>query len=261
MPVELLATFLTAHGEPQPAQQVHLWDHAPTGDGRRVSLGWDIHTFDADHPTVYWRVTSTGPYGTNDGGWQRFHIDRTPPISSITALPEAIAETKFTVQWGGTDTLSGINWYHVQVRDGSRSDSQWQEWLVNTTKRAEIFSDLPGHTYYFRVRAMDKIGNWEVWPDGDTHTRVDPAVALDTLWWNSGYARRRNLTILNSDAQAIPSHFPVLIRFDATTTPRAAEIYQSSLATSKGNDVRIVYNNQVELDRVIYKFTSEMVEI
>ena len=35
------------------------------------------------------------------------------------------------------------------------------------TKTAEMFQAQPGHTYYFRVRAMDEMGNWEEWPPGD----------------------------------------------------------------------------------------------
>ena len=222
-----------------------------------------VYNFDADYPLVYWRVTSSGPYGSNQGGWSRFQIDRTPPSSNIVALPEAVPEIQFTVQWGGSDSLSGLNWYHVQVRDGNRSNSLWEDWLVNTTKTAEIFSGSPGHIYYFRVRAMDKIGNWEAWPsgDGDTFTRVDPASAPETNWWDSDYSQKTNLIILNNDGDTIPVGFPVHIHLDDTTTPTAAQIYDLSVAANKGDDVRVVYDDETELDRIVQTFSSTAIDI
>lgn len=220
------------------------------------------HTFDQDYPQLYVRVTATGPYGTNNAG-HYFRIDRTPPTSAIAALPSASTDSKVTVQWNGSDTQSGLNWYHIQVRDGNRADSTWQDWLVNTTKTAEIFTGLTGHTYYFRARAMDKVGNWEAWPagDGDAVTRIDPTAVPPTVWWNRAFQVRRNLVVLNNDADALPVHFPVRLHFDGATSPTAAEIYAASLSAAKGNDLRIVYNNQTELNRIVHNFSTSAIDI
>ena len=120
------------------------------------------HTFAEEHETVYWRVIATGPYGSD--ACQSFHIDITPPDSACAGLPATTVENKFTVRWGGSDARSGLRWYDVQVQDGNRTDSDWQDWLVNTDKVADLFAGQAGHTYYFRTRAMDEIGNWEPWP-------------------------------------------------------------------------------------------------
>ena len=220
------------------------------------------YTFLNEYEMVYWRVTSTGPYGSNSGV-SGFHIDTTPPIASVTSLPNTIFDTKFTVNWSGNDARSGLQWYHIQVRDGNRVDSIWNDWLVNTTKTAEIFQGQAGHTYYFRVRAMDQVGNWENWPagDGDTFTKVDPSSAPSVPWWNNGYSYRRNLVILNNDIDQIPSHFPVRLQFDNTTVPTAAEIYNSSCNPIKGDDLRIVYNNSIELDRFVQYFSASRIDI
>ncbi|MEZ4728069.1 MAG: LamG-like jellyroll fold domain-containing protein [Caldilineaceae bacterium] len=172
-------------------------------------------------------------------------------------------DTKFSVNWDGSDARAGLRWYHVQVRDGNRSDSQWSDWLVNTTKSGELFAGQTGHTYYFRVRAMDQVGHWEEWPtgDGDTYTVVNPAAAPPTAWWNNAYAYKRNLIIRNNDGDAMPAHYPIRLHFDDTTNPTAAELYSGSLAPTKGDDLRIVYNNQTEIDRFVQRFTPSAIDL
>jgi len=221
------------------------------------------HTFAEEYETIYWQVIAGGPYGSNDSGRRSFHLDLTAPNAAISALPPVTTDTKFNVGWSGADARSGLHWYHVQVRDGNRADSQWTDWLVNTTKTAEIFNGLAGRTYYFRVRAMDNQGNWEAWPlgDGDTFTRVDPAAAPPVSWWNHAWQWKRNLVVLNNDSDSMASHFPVHVHFDNTTSPTAAEIYNASQAPNKGDDVRILFNNQTELNRVIQGFTATAIDI
>ncbi len=220
------------------------------------------HTFSSAYGTIYWRVIASGPYGTNEAG-QSFSIDTTPPASSVTSLPAVTTDTQFSVNWAGSDARSGVRWYDVQARDGNRPDDEWEGWLVRTTKTAELFQGQAGHTYYFRVRAMDEIGNWEAWPagDGDTYTAIDPAATPPTPWWNDNYAEKRNLVILNNDSDTIPAQYPIHIRFDNTTNPTAAEIYNASLTATKGNDVRVLHNNQTELPRFVTQFTSAQIDI
>lgn len=220
------------------------------------------HTFAQEYATLYWRVTAIGPYGTNDLT-SRFHIDTTPPTSTMSPLPVVTFDNNFTVNWSGSDARAGLRWYHVQVREGDRPDSQWTDWLVNTTKTAEIFRGSTGQTYYFRVRAMDNVGNWEAWPsgNGDTFTLIDPTAAPPTVWWNDNYAVKRNIVILNNDSDSMPPGYSVGVRYDGTTTPTSSEIYNASLAANKGDDVRIIYNNETELHRYVTYFSPTRIEI
>ncbi len=222
------------------------------------------YTLPTDYETVYWRVTSYGEVSdTSNQTNTFFHVDLHSPASTIAPLPPVTYETKFSVNWSGADERSGMRWYHVQVRDNTHSDGEWQDWLVNTTKTAELFQGQAGHVYNFRVRAMDTIGNWEAWPagDGDTTTVIDPASAPPDVWWNAGWALKRNLVLLNNDSDAIPVHFPMHLHFDGSTTPTAAEVYNASLTAVKGDDIRIVYQNQTELNRTITKFTASEIDI
>ena len=97
--------------------------------------------------------------------------------------------------------------------------------------------------------------------DGDTHTRIDPSSAPPDVWWDADYDEKRNIIILNHDTDIMPAGFPVHVRFDASTDPTAAEIYAASLSATKGDDIRIVYNNQTQLDRVIYTMQSDQIDI
>lgn len=220
------------------------------------------HTFAADYPNLYGRVTAVGPYGTNTGDL-RFQIDRTPPQSAVSALPLSVYDTQFGVQWGGSDGQSGLNWYHVQVRDGSRAESSWVDWLVNTTRTAEIFTGLPGHTYFFRVRAMDNIGNWEDWPaNADASTTIDPAARPPETWWNTGYQKRRSITVLNGmGSRELPVGYPLHLRLDGSTTPTAQAVYDGLLAGSPCTDLRVIYNNSSELLRYIPVCTRDQIDI
>lgn len=83
--------------------------------------------------------------------------------------------------------------------------------------------------YYFRVRAVDQVGNWETGQQAMA-TPLPWSIPLRSPpWWNTGYANKRNLIILNNDGDTMPTGYPVRLRFNTTTTPTAAELYNASL--------------------------------
>lgn len=232
---------------------------------RRFPVGTSeyVHTFDSDHGSLYWRVAAIGPYGTNggEGAGAILHIDRDPPSSAVTALSAVTTDTAFPVRWGGSDARSGLRWYDVEFRDGPRGE--WVTWMGETTLTSALFRGEPGHTYYFRCRAMDQVGNWEAYSagDGDTGTRVDPTAVPPESWWSDLYGLKRNIVILNNDGNTMPAHYPVRLHFDSSTTPTAADIYNASQSAAKGDDVRIVYNNVTELHRWLQTFSSTEVNV
>lgn len=59
----------------------------------------------------------------------------------------------------------------------------------------------------------------------------------------------------------LPAAYPVLLHFDSSTTPTASQIYNGSLSAQKGDDVRLVYNDQTELARQILTFSPTAVDI
>lgn len=89
--------------------------------------------------------------------------DCVPPSSSVEPLPPWVATTSFTVTWTGKDAWSDIAAYDVQVRDGY--EGTWSDWKANTATTSGVFTGVHGHTYFFRARARDTLGNQE--PFGD----------------------------------------------------------------------------------------------
>lgn len=223
------------------------------------------YTFLQDYAKLYWSVRASNSAGSADSGpdvWSG--IDTVNPTCQVQALPAATYENVFQVNWSGTDDSSGVQSYDVQVRDSSRGE--WRDWLLNalSSKPYELFNGQPGHTYYFRCRSMDKAGNS---PDSypataDTSIKVDPAARPPAPWWDNGYSYKRNLTILNNMAGvALLAGYPVRLHLDSGTNPTAADIYDASQSPVKCNDVRIVYNNTTELNRIVDNCTSSAIDI
>ena len=111
-------------------------------------------------------------------------LDSTAPQSQITALP-TVSGIPFSLTWSGTDEVSGLDSYDVQVREGY--EGVWTDFLLNTTETSASFTGSHGQTYFFRVRARDRIGNLEPYSYGEgrqTFTTVltSPAPVLVTSY-------------------------------------------------------------------------------
>ena len=220
-------------------------------------------TFGQDHPTLYWQVSADNDVGTNASGDQLFGIDRVPPSCTVQPLPATTFESVFQVSWNGSDNLAGIRTFDVQYMDSDRGT--WSDWLTDVpeTKTYELFTGQPGHTYGFRCRATDNANNTGDYPaSADTSTKVDPTARPPTPWWDSAYSGKRNITVLNNmPGTTLPVGYPVHLHFDSSTTPTAAELYNASQSSPKCNDLRIVYDDTTELDRVVQNCSSSAIDV
>ncbi len=106
--------------------------------------------------------------------------DSTPPVSRINALPLYQTGSDFVVSWSGADEGSGILNYDVEYKLPPYGN--WQPLVSASTASSTTFKGVNGYTYYFRVRARDKVGNVEQFRDApDAQTTVDtvpPPVAV-----------------------------------------------------------------------------------
>lgn len=218
-------------------------------------------TFSQDYPTLYWQVTASNDVGTNASGDQLFGIDRVAPSSTVQALPSTTYESVFQVNWSGSDNRAGIRSYDIQYMDSGRG--AWTDWLISIPVTYALFIGEPGHIYYFRSRATDNANNTGSYPaSADTFTKVDPAARPPTPWWNSAYSGKRNITILNNmPSITMPTGYPVRLHFDSATTPTASDLYNASQSSPKCNDLRIIYNDTTELDRLVETCSSSMIDI
>ena len=114
-------------------------------------------------------------------------LDPSAPQSQMIALP-TVSGIPFLLSWSGTDEDSGLDSYDVQVREGY--EGVWTDFLLNTTETSASFTGSHGQTYFFRVRARDRIGNLEPYRFGEwgqTFTTVltSPAPVLVTSFKTS----------------------------------------------------------------------------
>ncbi len=132
------------------------------------------------------------------------NVDLTKPASTITALP-ATSPANISFSWSGSDALSGVSTYDVQVRAGM--GGSWTDVLSNTTNTSTDYTGTNGIAYCFRARASDMAGNVEDWPpDYDTFTVVDTDAPNGTVVINGGAANTNGtsvtLTLSASDSSS-----------------------------------------------------------
>ncbi len=87
--------------------------------------------------------------------------DTTPPNGTVTTI--ARKDNGYQISWGGTDDMSGIATYDVQVRQLPKGG--WTDWKKGAAETGAWFGPDEGKQFAFRVRARDWAGNEEPWPE------------------------------------------------------------------------------------------------
>lgn len=221
------------------------------------------HVFDQDYPQLYWNVFAYNEHGRTNPDHRWVGIDRTMPTSTVNTsrTPPLSYETQISISWDGSDPASGVHVYDVQVR--AEPNGQWTDWLTFYPFASAIFSGQPGRTYCFRTRAHDVAGNIETYSaDPDACVVVDPTQRPPQAWWDPVFTFRHTIVVANGQADgALPAGYPVQLHFDNTTTPTAAELYEASLSSTKGNDIRVVYQDRTEIPRIITSLSASAIDI
>ena len=84
-----------------------------------------------------------------------------PPVTWIEPLPAQSPCGEVQVEWSGTDNLSYVTSYDVQVQVNSGG---WQDWHVATTDTSATYHNQSfGAVIEFRVRGRDVVGNQSDW--------------------------------------------------------------------------------------------------
>lgn len=106
------------------------------------------------------------------GAWNLW-LDRTPPISILQTLPAQQTSTAISLNWNGVDNVSGIDHFDIQRLAGA----SWVDALTNIdgALTQAWFIGAPGSSYSFRMRAVDRIGNTEAYPNSAEASTQIPA--------------------------------------------------------------------------------------
>ena len=100
-----------------------------------------------------------------------------PPTSTVRSMPAVTYTHIFTVTWEGQDNQSGVWLYDVQMRDGA--GGEWADWQSSTTITSSQYSGEHDHTYYFRSRATDHVGNRADWTES---SQVSTTLDLSSIF-------------------------------------------------------------------------------
>ncbi|MGC9358711.1 MAG: hypothetical protein ACP5GX_12620, partial [Anaerolineae bacterium] len=91
--------------------------------------------------------------------------DTVPPTSTLISLPTQINSTTLTLTWSITDDLAGP-WY-TELQRASTPTGPWRSvagWPETENVTATQIALPDNGTWYFRGRARDRVGHWEIWP-------------------------------------------------------------------------------------------------
>ncbi|MEZ4707580.1 MAG: DNRLRE domain-containing protein [Caldilineaceae bacterium] len=218
------------------------WGGIDTGAGIGTSPGWvewDVTTLakqwmngsrpndgviiqgdetPSEHQRAFWsRNAGGGEHPQLIVDYSEAIQDTRTPDSNLTHPKNQyqLAAT-FNVEWDGHDHAdgSGIDYYDVQFREPGQD---WQNWLLHTRDRRGAFTGQNGHTYEFRVRAVDLAHNVEAYPnDAEARTTVDtapPVVNVTPLAPFEG-STTFPLSWAGVDGESGVSHYDVQFRYD-----------------------------------------------
>jgi hypothetical protein len=111
------------------------------------------------------------------GAWNLV-LDRTPPTTSLDNLPVDQGSTAILLQWSGSDNLSGLDHFELQVQIGN---GPWSDINPDPQGSAEStwYIGQPGTDYGFRLRGVDDAGNQEAFtPSEEVLTVIPPPQIL-----------------------------------------------------------------------------------
>lgn len=109
----------------------------------------------------------------NLGAWSATvstRVDSEPPVASVAPLPPYTATPTFSITWSGTDNLSGIAYYNLQM---SKNGGQWVDLLTQTNATSYQITGQQGDVFGFRVQGVDRVGNVQPWsPNAQATTTI-----------------------------------------------------------------------------------------
>lgn len=151
----------------------------------QVAVDYSLSSADGQKTVYSWISYKKGSVATSASA--TIILDATKPTSSLLVLAESYEKTGWPVAWSGDDFGgSGIKYFSIEYS----TSSDWSTWLLETASTSDFF-DLPlaqNSNISFRVKAIDKAGNFGSWSNLVTTTIVKPAHLLISEFSTRGSA-------------------------------------------------------------------------
>ena len=131
-------------------------------------------------PTAISEVPLTGTVYTLYPGFRKIDRDFRYPFSWFVISVHCASDTSFDIAWTGIDTTheDGEGWgiwnYDLQYKTGV--SGLWTDWFMATADTFATFGPFSpvdvseGESYYFRIRARDRVRNVAPWGEEDSMT-------------------------------------------------------------------------------------------
>jgi hypothetical protein len=98
-------------------------------------------------------------------------VDGTAPVPTLAAPAGSTTAPSIPLSWGATDAAAGVDHYDVEV---SADGTAFTPWLTATTSTGATYAGEAGHSYAFRVRAADRMGNLSPYAVSNVLEVVEP---------------------------------------------------------------------------------------
>ncbi len=109
---------------------------------------------------------------TSHAAWNLI-IDKAAPTSALSPLAGTQSSTAFPISWTGSDAISGVAYYDLQV---SLNGGAWQNYAqIGGEFTTWWIVAAPGNSYGFRLHAVDFAGNSEAYPTSAETTTIIPS--------------------------------------------------------------------------------------
>jgi murein DD-endopeptidase MepM/ murein hydrolase activator NlpD len=183
-------------------------DWIELGEAEKTPLGWMLQFDPGELPegngnALYLRAYDWAGNWTGAGSWN-LGIDRTPPATALKPLIPLQSSTAIRLEWIGLDEGSGIAHYDLQFRvDGG----PWQDHTlgIDSGRTGMWVVGEAGRSYSFRIRGVDRVGNFEPFPPSSgAVTQIPPAAmicAAPDVWEPDNTLSGANLIVPNGSDQ------------------------------------------------------------
>jgi hypothetical protein len=113
-------------------------------------------------------------------------VDGTPPVATISAPSGEQTSPAIAIAWSASDSGSGVKDYDVDV---ATDGGAFATLTASTTTTAATYIGQRGHSYVFRVRARDQVGNVGVYATSPAISVVASRVRKASAQLRIGMAR------------------------------------------------------------------------